>query len=225
MKDGPFHETAYTILPDLEVLAFPINLTHVETPTQQLGSFLSIGWGMMADIDTESEKWRFMGNLRLFFGAVVRLIDFRTYRGRLSYLRSEPSEAKTIEPTKVYGTNVSSSTSAKSSTVKNEEDLTEFFEAHHGSDYGRIPRLNEEIPENWETIEDEFLLVYAMSLSHISNNGDYVHQASLVDDQIYLTYILKNDVDSRINVTKFLLAVEGYFGRSGHQQFDFFRVI
>lgn len=66
----------------------------------------------------------------------------------------------------MYGTSVSSSTSAKSSTVKDEEDLVEFFEAHHGSDYGRIPRLNEEIPENWETIEDEFLLVYAVSITY-----------------------------------------------------------
>lgn len=63
-----------------------------------------------------------------------------------------------------------------------------------------------------------------MSLSHISNNGHYVPQAGLVDDQIYLTYILKKDVPSRIDVTKFLLAVEGYFGSSGHQQFDFFQV-
>lgn len=53
---------------------------------QTMFSFLSVGWGLMADIDIESERLRALGGQRFTIWAVHRLISLRTYRGRLSYL-------------------------------------------------------------------------------------------------------------------------------------------
>lgn len=55
-------------------------------------SFLSIGWGLIADIDIESERLRSIGYPRFTIWSVHRLINLRTYFGTLSYQRCQPSK-------------------------------------------------------------------------------------------------------------------------------------
>ena len=64
----------------------PLDICSVVTPTQKMYSFLSVAWGIISDVDIESEKYRYMGNTRFLVGAVVRILGLRIYRGRLSYL-------------------------------------------------------------------------------------------------------------------------------------------
>uniref|UniRef100_T1H2Z1 Uncharacterized protein n=1 Tax=Megaselia scalaris TaxID=36166 RepID=T1H2Z1_MEGSC len=49
-------------------------------------SFLSIGWGLISDIDIESERLRYMGHPRFSLWSVRRLIGLRTYHGKISYI-------------------------------------------------------------------------------------------------------------------------------------------
>lgn len=49
-------------------------------------SFLSVGWGLIADIDIESERLRAIGGQRFTIWSVHRLISLRTYKGRVSYI-------------------------------------------------------------------------------------------------------------------------------------------
>ena len=52
----------------------PMDLVSVETCTgQRLYSFLSVAWGIIADVDIESERFRSLGNARFTVGAVVRI--------------------------------------------------------------------------------------------------------------------------------------------------------
>ena len=85
---------------------------------QKLCSFLSIGWGLMADIDIESERLRMIGEARFTVWALARVmrmlyniikrnyekptillnslipcIGLRTYKATLSYL---PAESDTV---------------------------------------------------------------------------------------------------------------------------------
>lgn len=64
----------------------PMDLVRVSTAKETFYSFLSIGWGIMADIDIESEKLRAIGEARFGLWAIVRSIGLRKYSGRLSYL-------------------------------------------------------------------------------------------------------------------------------------------
>ncbi|XP_013783000.1 sphingosine kinase 1-like [Limulus polyphemus] len=64
----------------------PMDLVRVSTAKETVYSFLSIGWGIMADIDIESEKLRAIGEARFGLWAIVRSIGLRKYSGRLSYL-------------------------------------------------------------------------------------------------------------------------------------------
>ncbi|KDR14977.1 Sphingosine kinase 2 [Zootermopsis nevadensis] len=64
----------------------PMDLVRVETKSQFLFSFLSVGWGLLSDIDIESERLRAIGGQRFTVWSVARLIGLRTYRGKLWYL-------------------------------------------------------------------------------------------------------------------------------------------
>ncbi|GBP92895.1 Sphingosine kinase 2 [Eumeta japonica] len=48
-------------------------------------SFLSVGWGLLSDIDVESERLRMIGGQRFTVWAVARLLGLRRYRGVVSY--------------------------------------------------------------------------------------------------------------------------------------------
>lgn len=64
----------------------PMDLVRVQTFNRDMYAFLSIGWGIMADIDIESEKLRAIGEARFTLWALIRALGLRKYRGRLSYL-------------------------------------------------------------------------------------------------------------------------------------------
>ena len=69
----------------------PLDFVAVEMQNgRKLWSFLSVTWGLMADVDIESEKYRFMGPARLTLGTIIRTVNLRKYRGRLSFMPVEP---------------------------------------------------------------------------------------------------------------------------------------
>lgn len=50
----------------------PMDLVRVTTPKETIYSFLSVGWGLIADIDIESERLRSIGGARFTIWAVIR---------------------------------------------------------------------------------------------------------------------------------------------------------
>lgn len=54
--------------------------------SQTIFSFLSIGWGLISDIDIESERLRMLGYQRFTIWSFHRIISLRTYHGTVSYL-------------------------------------------------------------------------------------------------------------------------------------------
>jgi sphingosine kinase len=54
---------------------------------QIMFSFLSVGWGLLSDIDIESERLRALGGQRFAIWALARLVGLRRYKGVLSYVK------------------------------------------------------------------------------------------------------------------------------------------
>lgn len=50
----------------------PVDLVEVSLPRQKLYSFLSVGWGLISDIDIESEGLRFIGDSRFVLWSIYR---------------------------------------------------------------------------------------------------------------------------------------------------------
>lgn len=77
-----------------------MDLVRVETTSQIMFSFLSVGWGLLSDIDIESERLRMLGGQRFTIWSVARLIGLRSYGGKLWYL---PASIPLAEPKEVLG--------------------------------------------------------------------------------------------------------------------------
>lgn len=78
--------------------AMPMDIVKVITPNKHYYSFLSVGWGLLADIDIESESWRFLGEPRFTLWSLYRSFALRKNRATLSYLPKENCTTSTEMP-------------------------------------------------------------------------------------------------------------------------------
>lgn len=64
----------------------PFDLVTVKQNAQEYYSCLSLAWGLVSDIDIESEKIKFIGSLRFELYALILICLRRTYKGRFSFI-------------------------------------------------------------------------------------------------------------------------------------------
>ena len=67
-----------------------------DNPRDSVKAFLSVTWGMIADVDIETEDYRWMGYFRFVYGVIMSIIKKRGYYGTLKY-KAEDGEDKVIE--------------------------------------------------------------------------------------------------------------------------------
>jgi diacylglycerol kinase family enzyme len=67
-----------------------------------LYSHLMVSWGFIADVDLESEKYRYLGEIRMTLMAIIRLIKLRKYRGRIYCLPPDVAEKFAINDFSQY---------------------------------------------------------------------------------------------------------------------------
>ncbi|KAG8190082.1 hypothetical protein JTE90_023054 [Oedothorax gibbosus] len=257
----------------------PMDLVRVETAKQHFYSFLSIGWGLMADIDIESERLRVLGESRFTVWAIYRAISLRKYKGKLSYLpvqgykyeknakiftEPKPKRSKTIDcnlawsddpnlngkdksifRSKSFGTQSSDLDAVQDDSVRllkyslssgqysdpfepilNTDPSSEIHETRNGIPHIHCteemtdksspmyspdsttycPPLEEPVPDNWTTIEDDFVLVYACHQTHLSADIFFAPEAKL-DDGIMWLIVIGSKV-SRAEVIYFLTCLQ-----------------
>lgn len=145
-------------------------------------SFLSIGWGLLADIDIDSEWLRCLGEFRFTIYGLLRSLTSVSYHGKLSFKIIDKSP--TNEEGKLVETNP---TLEKNSDDKN-------VEGNSSKDKG------------WIHIEDKFACLYAVHQSYVSSVTNFAPKSTLTDQLIYLTYI-RGEL-SPCRVVEFLLAIK-----------------
>lgn len=178
----------------------PMDLVSLSTASgKRFFSFLGFGWGFIADVDIDSEKYRRLGNARFTLGTLQCLVRLRVYQGRLSYLpaatepgtpRDRKAPARQAAPT--AGTEAPSG---------------------HGAlpaDTLLVP-LGQPVPPHWVVVpEEEFVCVYAIYQSHLGTNLLMAPAARLHDGCIHLFYVGAGI--SRVALLKIFLAM----GRGTH---------
>ncbi|KAL3519654.1 hypothetical protein ACH5RR_017803 [Cinchona calisaya] len=80
-------------------------------------SVLMLAWGLVADIDIESEKYRWMGSARLDFYAIKRIFSLRKYNGCIKFVPAPGYEA-CGEPTSAEGESTSEVISSEDGSDK-----------------------------------------------------------------------------------------------------------
>lgn len=63
-----------------------LDLVKITQGQETMFSFLNLSFGFSADVDIESDKYRWLGELRFSVSIVARLINFRRYKARFLYL-------------------------------------------------------------------------------------------------------------------------------------------
>ncbi|XP_063816484.1 sphingosine kinase 1 isoform X2 [Pseudophryne corroboree] len=133
----------------------PLDIMSLTTSSQQkMFSFLSLAWGFISDIDVESEKYRFMGYARFTIGTFVRLTALRTYSGQLSYLQAGSSSEMETNANAPAPSNSGQSPSTDSMASQALEDSL-------------LVPLDQPVPSHWQVVEDQFVLILALSQSHL----------------------------------------------------------
>uniref|UniRef100_A0A1B0B759 sphingosine kinase n=1 Tax=Glossina palpalis gambiensis TaxID=67801 RepID=A0A1B0B759_9MUSC len=93
----------------------------------EMYSFLSVGWGLIADIDIESEKLRSIGAQRFTLWSIHRLLHLRACKGKVSYLPWRQNESITKTKTEDISTKQAVNEEAKAphSILKHYHDFQE----------------------------------------------------------------------------------------------------
>ena len=79
--------SVFTVLTGEE---WPLDIVKSQTPKPEPHySFLSIVFGIVADVDIESERFRYMGDIRFSIMAMMKIIVKNTFSGKLCYLPVE----------------------------------------------------------------------------------------------------------------------------------------
>ncbi|CAL0312024.1 unnamed protein product [Lupinus luteus] len=84
----------------------PVDVATITQGETRFFSILMLAWGLVADIDIESEKYRWMGSSRIDFYALCRIICLRHYTGRVYFVPAPTFEAYG-EPTSYPGISTS----------------------------------------------------------------------------------------------------------------------
>ncbi|PKU84606.1 sphingosine kinase 2-like isoform X1 [Dendrobium catenatum] len=70
-----------------------LDVTTVLQGNTKFFSILMLSWGLIADIDIESEKYRWMGDTRLDFYCILRVMKLRKYHGNIEYIPAPGHES------------------------------------------------------------------------------------------------------------------------------------
>ncbi|GLT49450.1 hypothetical protein SLA2020_230030 [Shorea laevis] len=109
-------------------------------------SVLMLAWGLVADIDIESEKYRWMGSARIDFYGLQRILQLRCYSGHISFVPAPGFEN--------YGEPASYSDESTTRENPGQEQALQF--QHHG-----YQGPNVELEKlDWRTISGPFVSIW-----------------------------------------------------------------
>lgn len=180
---------------------------------------LLVNWGMIADIDIESEKYRRLGETRFLIGAMACIIKKKSYRGKVSYLPKDTNTGglesipngsdvttqatevpnhcneSSIEPVPMEHSSGTENTGAKLPTPESNSST-------NGPPTPLInTNLSDPVPSNWVVIESDFINVNFSTVTHLAHDIFAINQAHVGCGTIYLIYANAN-VTSRLDLLK-----------------------
>jgi sphingosine kinase len=164
----------------------PLDLAKIEQNGQIYYSFLSFSWGIISDVDIESEKLRFLGSLRTDIYALMRIWTLRYYSGKFSYLPANFSEKDAIAYSKTECQTFAKCPNCQATDVS--------------------PLAPER--QIWPVIQDDFVLIWGMNISHATHNIKAAPYAHLSDGNMDIILVRKGI--SKLNLLlAFLKSAQG----------------
>ncbi|CAM9810188.1 unnamed protein product [Ascophyllum nodosum] len=167
----------------------PLDLAPTESGEKKYLGFLNVGWGMISDIDMESEAYRWLGSVRFTIGTAVRIASLKYYTGRITFLPAENVEVGG------EGKDGEGGGSGESTVPFQMPPLTEPLHSANSSTRG-----------GWTTVEGQFVLASITQTKYISHDLPTAPSSRLGDGLLDLFYMKKGA--TRIDMIKMFLAME-----------------
>ena len=170
-------------------------------------SFLSVGWGLLSDIDIESERLRFLGEPRFTVWSLLRTMNLRSYKGRLSFKlaqRAPPTEAT------VQRAEMSREIDGDAWEQRESYATAEALPCHTPPATHLRP-LGEPVPEDWAVVVDEFLFMYAVNCAYIGTDARFAPDSSCDDGKMALVFVRKGM--SRVDIVRALFSAAAVVSR------------
>lgn len=158
----------------------PLDMMHVRYAdnTTYFLSHLMMSWALIADVDIESENYRWAGSARFDINAVIRILKLRKYNAKIHYLPEDQADLTT--------------------TASNTGTLS-------GGPQPKLPlilRSNEEIrvPEKWKTFEGPLCCFIATNLAWIAPDFLVSPTAQINDGTIHLVWIPEGNTTNLLSI-------------------------
>jgi sphingosine kinase len=136
--------------------------------------FLSTSWAIVSDLDIESERLRWMGNLRFDVYGVMRAVALRKYRGKLHFLPPGVASAAAAGSSASVSHGTATATGSSATSPSSVVMATAGGAAADGAAACGPPALHhlvpfsQPVPAHWTTIDDTFTLLWITNTTHQS---------------------------------------------------------
>ncbi|PUZ72488.1 hypothetical protein GQ55_2G398100 [Panicum hallii var. hallii] len=149
-----------------------LDVTSVVQGKTRFFSVLMLTWGLVADVDIESEKYRWMGSARLEFYFLLRVMNLRRYNGRVLFVAA-PGYEEVGEP-------VEQTTSCKQNgvTTGSQEDKAN---DRNGETIGYPGPSIEEADLEWRSLSGPFVSVWLGNVPFASEDAMAAPKAEFSD--------------------------------------------
>uniref|UniRef100_A0ACD5UMC2 Uncharacterized protein n=1 Tax=Avena sativa TaxID=4498 RepID=A0ACD5UMC2_AVESA len=149
-----------------------LDVTSVVQGKTKFFSVMMLTWGLVADIDIESEKFRWMGSARIDFYSLLRVVNLRRYSGRILFVPAPGYER--------FGDPVENTTSCKSNGASNtnEGDTSNVCNDETCTYSG--PSV-EEADLEWRSLNGPFVNAWISNIAFASEGVMIAPQAQFAD--------------------------------------------
>uniref|UniRef100_A0A0D9X0C2 DAGKc domain-containing protein n=1 Tax=Leersia perrieri TaxID=77586 RepID=A0A0D9X0C2_9ORYZ len=157
----------------------PLDVTSVVQGTTRFFSVLMLTWGLVADIDIESEKYRWMGSARIDFYSLLRVVSLRRYNGRVLFVPAPGYEGfgdpvEQISSCKSYG----ASTGLQGDRSNDFNDETRAYTG---------PSLEADL--EWRSLDGPFVSVWVSGVTFAGENIMTAPEANFGDGYLDVAII------------------------------------
>lgn len=177
----------------------PLDLAKTIQNGQIYYSFLSLGWGIISDVDIESEKLRFLGSIRTDVYALMRMATLRHYPGKFYYLPAKPLNLPN---------NLPETEALASFKNKSEREYQSECQTWKKCSNCLAAQIHPVKQQHWQVIQDEFVLIWAMNISHATKNIKAAPYAHLSDGMMDVI-IVRRGIAKLNLLLAFLKAAQG----------------
>ncbi|CAM0906284.1 unnamed protein product [Alopecurus aequalis] len=149
-----------------------LDVTSVVQGKTKFFSVMMLTWGLVADIDIESEKFRWMGSARIDFYSLLRVVNLRRYNGRILFVPAPGYEK--------FGDPVEKTTSCESNGASNaiEGDISNVCNDETCTYSG--PSVTEADLE-WRSLNGPFVNAWISNIAFASEGVMIAPQAQFAD--------------------------------------------